>query len=180
MKSPLLTLALAVSAFAQTSKPTLYTYYADAAGKWIWKPLIIEGATLDLSGATAVLRIQSASQPQIDWTKVTLPYSQITGAPTFRFNGPWLRATVAGTETTVGLMPGRTVVDRTVVAAAPSPSYRAAFLPAEGSMLVHVNGVMQEAGADYTVSADRRVVTFAPASVPAPTATVTLTYRTHE
>jgi hypothetical protein len=178
MKKALLVLAFAcVAAFGQT-KPTLYTYYQDGGGRWIWKPLIIEGATLDLSGATAVLRIQS--QPQIDWSKVTLPYSQITGAPTFRFNGPWLRSTVADRETTVGLMPGRTVVDRTVVDATPSPSYTAAFLPAEGSMLVHVNGVMQEAGADYTVSADRRIVTFVPASVPAPTAVVTLTYRTHE
>jgi hypothetical protein len=166
MKKALLVLAFAcVAAFGQT-KPTLYTYYQDGGGRWIWKPLIIEGATLDLSGATAVLRIQS--QPQI------------AGAPTFRFNGPWLRSTVADRETTVGLMPGRTVVDRTVVDATPSPSYTAAFLPAEGSMLVHVNGVMQEAGADYTVSADRRIVTFVPASVPAPTAVVTLTYRTHE
>jgi hypothetical protein len=177
MKKALLVLAFAACALAQ--RPTLYTYYQDGAGKWQWKPLIIEGATLDLTGPTAVLRIQQAAP--VDLSKITLPYSQITGAPVFRFDGPWLRAvTEANNTTVVGLMPGRTVVDRTVVAAAPSPSYRTAFLPAEGSMLVHVNGVMQTAGEDYTVSDDRRVVTFAPASVPAPTATVTLTYRTHE
>jgi hypothetical protein len=159
----------ALSLAAQTAAPPPPQLYVNFLqdGKWVWKVLVIQGATLDTTSTPAVLKIAPA----------------IVAPQTYKFNGPWLQSkNETDGSITVGLMPGR-IVEQTFRSPATGnvpANYSLTYLPATDSLQVHVNGVRQEQGKTWTYVSTSRVVMFAPGEYPANSSDVVISYRTHQ
>lgn len=178
IKALLALIALAFAASAQTDPPpnAIWVGYNKPGFGWAYTAILLDGLTLDRSTDPPTLR-------------VTVP---ATTGPTYKFNGPWLRTEIESTGVvSVGLMPGRTVSDNWVQPSPPMAKFVLKWPPADGSITVHVNGLKQIEGRDYTAApfvpppdaasvGTPASVTFTTPAVPAATADISITYRTHE